>query len=301
MGSPLKVQLETSNRKPSPRWNPFIVLLKRATLKVIPIMTPPLTALPPMPLTMEGSWVLHHMARIRWDQLPATAAARLEQLITDLESKNSAVFSMIGHKGDLMFVHFRQSLDEIERVDVQMSKALAGIAEIVNSYVSVIEMGLYESSVKLFESLTARGLKPHTPEWDKEIDETLTRQRAAMHPRLYPEVPPARFVCFYPMNRHRGEQRNWYALPIQDRQRQMADHGEIGRRYAGTVRQIISGSIGFDDWEWGVDLFSDTPLVFKQLIYEMRFDEASVWYGEFGAFFVGVRMRAAEATAYFAP
>ena len=249
---------------------------------------------------MEGSWLLHQMARIRWDRLPEGATARIEQLIADLESKNSGVFSMLGHKGDLLFVHFRASMDELNLVDVQVSKALAGIADIVNSYVSVVELGLYESTVKLYDALTTRGLKAHTPEWDAEIEENMKRQRAAMHTRLYPEIPGSKYVCFYPMNRHRGEHKNWYALPIQDRQRQMADHGEIGRRYAGTVRQIISGSIGFDDWEWGVDLFSDTPLVFKQLIYEMRFDEASVWYGEFGAFFVGVRMRGADVAAYFA-
>jgi chlorite dismutase len=239
------------------------------------------------------------MARIRWDKLPEDAAARVAVLIAGLESSNSAVFSMLGHKGDLLFVHFRKSIDELNAVDTQVAKALAGIADIVNSYVSVVELGLYESTVKLYEALTARGLTPHTPEWNAEIEETLKRQRAAMHVRLFPEIPPSRYVCFYPMNRHRGEHKNWYALPIQDRQRQMSDHGEIGRRYAGTVRQIISGSIGFDDWEWGVDLFSDTPLVFKQLIYEMRFDEASVWYGEFGAFFVGVRMRPEESAGYF--
>ena len=91
------------------------------------------------------------------------------------------------------------------------------------------------------------------------------------------------------MDRKRGEAANWYQLPIFDRQRMMQDHGEIGRRYAGQVRQIITGAIGFDDWEWGVDLFADDPLVFKKLIYEMRFDEASAIYALFGPFYVGLR------------
>ena len=127
-----------------------------------------------------------------------------------------------------------------------------------------------------------------------EIAETIKRQRAAMHPRLYPEVPSQKYVCFYPMDRKRGEQKNWYQLPMAERQRQMAEHGEVGRRYAGKVKQIISGSIGFDDWEWGVDLFADDPVIFKQLIYEMRFDEVSAVYALFGSFFIGLRTPAAE-------
>jgi len=94
------------------------------------------------------------------------------------------------------------------------------------------------------------------------------------------------------MNRRRGESENWYQEPMADRQRMMKEHGLIGRRYAGEVRQIITGSIGFDDWEWGVDLFAEEPLVFKKLIYEMRFDQVSAVYALFGAFYVGLRVPA---------
>jgi hydrogen peroxide-dependent heme synthase len=111
---------------------------------------------------------------------------------------------------------------------------------------------------------------------------------------LYPEIPSHRYGCFYPMDRRRGEDKNWYTLPIEERARQMGEHGLVGRRYAGDVRQIITGSIGFDDWEWGVDLFADDPLVFKKLIYEMRFDEVSAVYALFGQFYVGVRVAAAS-------
>ena len=111
-----------------------------------------------------------------------------------------------------------------------------------------------------------------------------------MRPRLYPKIPDSRYLCFYPMDRKRGEGKNWYTLPIEERQRQMEEHGMVGRRYAGKVQQIITGSIGFDDWEWGVDLFAPDPLVFKKLIYEMRFDEVSAVYALFGQFFVGVRL-----------
>jgi len=110
-----------------------------------------------------------------------------------------------------------------------------------------------------------------------------------MHPRLFPEIPKNKYICFYPMDRRRGEDKNWYTLPMEERARQMNEHGLVGRRYAGEVRQIISGSIGFDNWEWGVDLFADEPLVFKRLIYEMRFDQVSAVYAQFGMFYVGVR------------
>jgi chlorite dismutase len=102
------------------------------------------------------------------------------------------------------------------------------------------------------------------------------------------------------MNKHRGEVKNWYAEPFEERGRMMLEHGKIGRHYAGRVNQIISGAIGFDDWEWGVDLFADDPVVFKKLIYEMRFDEASVWYGEFGPFYTGLQFSPEELPRYLA-
>jgi chlorite dismutase len=158
----------------------------------------------------------------------------------------------------------------------------------------VVELGLYESTVKLYRGLVSQGVEPHSPEWNEVLEEAINRQREAMRVRLFPQIPEARYVCFYPMDRKRGEQKNWYTLPIEERQRQMDLHGKIGRRYAGKVQQIISGSIGFDDWEWGVDLFGDDPVVFKKLIYEMRFDEVSGVFSNFGAFYVGLRCGANE-------
>jgi chlorite dismutase len=92
------------------------------------------------------------------------------------------------------------------------------------------------------------------------------------------------------MDRLRGQDKNWYTVPFAERQRMMHLHGMIGRRYGDVVKQIISGSIGMDDWEWGVDLFAEDPVVFKKLIYEMRFDEVSAVYALFGQFFLGIRL-----------
>ena len=194
-----------------------------------------------------------------------------------------------------MIVHFRDSFDELKSAELRMSGLkLQAFIEPTTSYLSVVELGLYDSSVKLYRSLAERGIEPHIPEWDREVQENMNRQREAMRTRLHPKIPAARYLCFYPMDRKRGEDKNWYRLPIEERQRQMAEHGEVGRRYAGKVQQIITGSIGFDDWEWGVDLFADDPLIFKKLIYEMRFDEVSAVYAAFGAFYVGVRCPATK-------
>jgi len=134
-----------------------------------------------------------------------------------------------------------------------------------------------------------RGLERGSAEFQAAMDEEMSRQKAHMDSRLYRDVPPHKYICFYPMNKRRGEQVNWYALPLAERRAMMRSHGTIGHKYAETVTQVIAGSVGLDDWEWGVSLHSEDALVFKKLIYEMRFDPASALYAEFGPFYVGVR------------
>jgi peroxiredoxin len=261
--------------------------------------------LPAVPLTLEGASMLHQMLRVRWTawkQLSPAERARIAQEAGDAlgemereASGQSAAFSLLGHKGDLILVHFRRSFDALNKVE----RRLAGLQlwdylEPTSSYLSVVELGLYESSLKTYRDLAERGIAPFSPEWSAEIQQVMARQREAMAPRLFPDMPPHKYLCFYPMDRKRGELKNWYRLPMAERQRQMHEHGMVGRRYAGEVKQVISGSIGFDDWEWGVDLFADDPLVFKKLIYEMRFDEVSADYALFGTFYVGIRCPAAE-------
>ncbi len=259
--------------------------------------------LPAMPLTLEGLSVLHQMFRFRWPEWRKLNSSRREEIAGEAtavlspseEAGQSAVYSMLGHKGDLMLVHFRDSFDQLNAAELQLNRtALQEFLVPAHSYLSIIELGLYDSSVKLFRQLTERGVAPLSEEWNREVQETMERQRQAMHPRLYPKIPDSRYLCFYPMDRKRGEDKNWYMLPIEERQRQMEEHGTVGRRYAGKVQQIITGSIGFDDWEWGVDLFAPEPLVFKKLIYEMRFDQVSAEYAAFGQFFIGLRCPVAK-------
>ncbi len=265
------------------------------------VQAQPATELQAVPLTIEGYSVLHQMMRFRWSDWRKLAqsersviAQEASAALSEMESTGlSAVFSMLGHKADLMFVHFRNSFDELNQAELRLnSLRLNDYLEPTSSYVSVIELGLYESTIKLYRSLAERGVEPHSEEWNREVADTLARQKQAMSPRLFPKIPDTRYICFYPMDRRRGEEKNWYSLPIEDRGRQLNEHGTVGRRYADTVRQIITGSIGFDDWEWGVDLFANEPLVYKKLIAEMRYDEVSAVYSNFGIFYIGIRVPA---------
>ena len=261
------------------------------------------TDLHAVPLTIEGLSALHQMFRFRWPEWRKLSPSRQQEIAREAvavlskpeEAGQSAVYSLLGHKGDLLLLHFRDSFEELNAAELQLNRtALQEYLEPMHSYLSIIELGLYDSSVKLYRQLTERGVVPHSEEWNKELEATMERQRQAMRPRLYPKIPDSKYLCFYPMDRKRGERLNWYTLPIEERQRQMEEHGMVGRRYAGKVQQIITGSIGFDDWEWGVDLFAPEPLVFKKLIYEMRFDQVSAEYAAFGQFFVGVRCPVAK-------
>lgn len=262
------------------------------------------SAFPPVPLTLEGSSLLHQFFRFDWarwrktaqddrNRIVREAAACLQQLerASSDTPVRSALFSQLGHKGDLILVHFRDSFEALNQVELDLAQTeLYDYLDLRHSYVSVVELGLYESTRKTYEAAQAKGFAQHSPEWNAEIAASLERGKAAMAPRLFPAVPDAKYLCFYPMDRKRGEQANWYMVPFAERQRQMHEHGMIGRRYGDQVKQIISGSIGMDDWEWGVDLFADDPVVFKKLIYEMRFDEVSAVYGLFGQFFLALRL-----------
>jgi len=263
-----------------------------------------LSEFPPVPLTLEGSALLHQFFRFDWKawrscadgerkKIAAEAIAALQSLERAKADApiQTALFSELGHKGDLILVHFRESLEALNQVELDLAQTeLYDYLTPTHSYVSVVELGLYESSRKTYEAAAAKGFEEHTPEWNAEIAASLERAASAMAPRIFPAVPEAKYMCFYPMDRKRGEQVNWYTVPFAERQRMMHEHGMIGRRYGDRVKQIISGSIGMDDWEWGVDLFAEDPVVFKKLIYEMRFDEVSAVYALFGQFYIGVRL-----------
>lgn len=259
----------------------------------------------PVPLTLEGWSVLHQMFRVRWPTWNAAAPVQrrkaVDEAISTLKAMEhgangrTGLISLLGHKGDLMLIHFRESFDALNEAELALGQlSLAPFLDQTTSYLSVVELGLYSATGQLYRSLDEKGIVPGTSEWREQVDSYLAKTEKAMEPRLWPEIPSRRYVCFYPMDKKRGEEKNWYDASFDERERMMQDHGFIGRGYAGRVTQIISGSIGFDNWEWGVDLFADDPVVFKKLVYEMRFDEASALYGLFGPFYMGLQFCAEE-------
>lgn len=243
-------------------------------------------ALPPE--TLEGWYALHQLYSIDRSALRALApdarrdvrcqtAESLARLAQPDGDGWSALVSLVGSTADVLLMHFRPSLDDVG--DVQREVARAPVMQFLRPsmyFLSVAELGLYQ--------LAAHGQD------DPQKEARLRAERESPHAqrRLYPPIPADMpYVSFYPMSKRRDTGQNWYTLPLQDRVELMRSHGLTGRRYAGRVVQIITGAIGFDKWEWGVTLFARDPVDFKKLVTEMRFDEASAKYAEFGDFFVG--------------
>jgi chlorite dismutase len=248
--------------------------------------------------------------RRSWDVLDADrkavvereAAALFATLARDADA-DIGLAQVLGHKGDLMLTHYARSFDALGEVQAHVDKlALRDFLEPYESYVSMLELGLYEHTAKIHAELRDRGLKPHSDAWNEAFDAMM--REAAEEPRnagrLWARIPQRRYVCFYPMNKKRDGADNWYDTPYDVRAKLMLEHGKIGRSFHGHVTQVISGSIGFDDWEWGVDLYADDPLIFKKLVYTMRFDEASSRFGEFGRFWTGMQFSVAQLGVFLA-
>jgi peroxiredoxin len=228
--------------------------------------------------TLDGWYALHDFRHIDWTAWKSMTPQEQQRAEDDLrtyitaasaadEQKTGsfAFYSIVGQKADFVFVHLRETLEELNALETQFNKtSFADITIPAHSYVSIVELSNYMA-------------KPGTD--PMESPEILAR--------LKPSMPKAKHLCFYPMNKRRSGNDNWYMLSMEERREMMRSHGMIGRSYAGKVKQIITGSVGFDDWEWGVTLFADEALQFKKLVYEMRFDEVSARFGEFGDFYVG--------------
>ena len=260
---------------------------------------------PLVPETLEGWSVLHLMYRVGWDSVRRLGDGDLQRMSDEAvralavpDAGATAFVQMLGHKADLMFICFRRDFEQLAQAQVAVSRTeLHTILQATTSYVSVVELGMYEMTGKLHQQLGARH-KPGSDDFESAFDAEMETQRQRVMNRLFIELLKSRYVCFYPMNKRRGEGNNWYSESFERRAAMMREHGMIGRTYSGKVTQVISGSIGFDDWEWGVDLFAQDPLVFKKLIYEMRFDEASARFAEFGPFYTGLQFAPAQLAVY---
>jgi len=253
---------------------------------------------------------MFRLDRRRWDALDdgrRTAAEReareLFAAFAQAGDTDLGLAQLLGHKGDVMLTHYAHSFDRLAEMQTQVDKlALRDVLEPMESYVSILELGLYEHTAKIHAELRDRGLKPHSAQWNDAFDAMLAEAGAEPRNagRLWARIPRRRYTCFYPMNKKRDGADNWYDTPYDERAKLMLEHGKIGRSFHGLVTQVISGSIGFDDWEWGVDLYADDPLVFKKLVYTMRFDPASSRFGEFGRFWTGMQFSVAQLGVFLA-
>lgn len=228
--------------------------------------------------TLDGWYTWHDFRTINWpawrsasEQVRTKAVAELLELAryysgVDRDRQGSyGQYTVAGHKADLLYIHMRPTLDELIELKSEFNKTrFAEFTSNPYSYISVVELSTYS------------GAPGQDPMADPRVQA-----------RLKPSLPKGNYVCFYPMDKRRQGNDNWYMLTMEERRGMMKSHGLIGRSYAGKVTQIITGSVGLDDWEWGVTLYADDALQFKKLVYEMRFDEVSARYGEFGSFYVG--------------
>ncbi|ALX49848.1 hydrogen peroxide-dependent heme synthase [Lentibacillus amyloliquefaciens] len=225
--------------------------------------------------TLDGWYCLHDMRTIDWtswkkisNEERIEAIDGLKELLTkweaveEAENGSHALYKIVGQKADVMFMFLRPTMDELSDIETEFNKSkFAEFLIPAHSYVSVVELSQYSGN--------------------SSADDPKTRER------LYPILPKWEHVSFYPMDKRREGDENWYSLNFKERARLLYEHSKTGRQYAGEVKQIITGSFGFDDWEWGVTLFAHDVLQLKKIVYEMRFDEVSALYGEFGEFFVG--------------
>jgi chlorite dismutase len=259
--------------------------------------------------TVEGWFALHQMFAYdrpvlramtgdRFSGAARAAVSTIDAMAGPAEGGWTVVVPLVGSRADAMLVHLRPSLDDLAAVQARLGcLALFDAMKLQYSFLSVTEVGMYHVAARAVRDARERGGEVGDDAFREQLAARIERERSAEHVqrRLYPTPPEEMpYVSFYPMSKRRVDGQNWYTLPVEERSRMMVAHGLTGRRYAGRIMQIVSGAIGLDAWEWGVTLFARDPLDFKKIVTEMRFDEASANYAEFGEFYVGRRTSAGD-------
>ena len=245
----------------------------------------------------EGWGVLHLFFHFRRAMLedPVHAAGDFVQRVKELDSREDyqvIPFSVLGQKADFGLMLLGPDLDVLDAFATELPQTAlgAGLAPAA-SYVSLTEGSEYTSTADDERArLAAEGVAPDSPEMEEKVAAFEKRMADYLQHRLYPDLPRKKVIGFYPMSKKRDVGANWYQLPFEQRKAIMGGHAKVGRSYRGRVLQLITGSTGLDDWEWGVTLFVDDPATLKEIVYEMRFDEASAAYADFGPFVTGLVM-----------
>lgn len=250
------------------------------------------------PLEASAGWgVLHLFYRVdrtRAEDEPGGAKQVLGAIDAFVDDDHQVLtFAVLGHKADLGVMALGPDLARLQTLQQELGRAPLALTY---SYVSLTELSEYGAT----EDDERKRLRDEEKVRDAaEIERRLVEWRARIEKyreqRIHPRLPMKRAICFYPMSKRRGPNANWYDLPFKERKQLMAGHATVGRTYAGRVLQLITGSTGIDDWEWGVTLLADDPAALKEIVYEMRFDEVSARFGEFGPFVTGLVLEPAEA------
>jgi len=214
----------------------------------------------------------------------ANAPSRLQSFVTS------------GHRADFGLFLLDKDPLKLDAVKQAIRSSKLGTALIPTaSFVSITEVSEYVPTVEQYAAkLVATGTNVDDPSYPAKVKAYENRLPMMNKQRLYPEAPEWPVICFYPMNKIRHPNANWYQLPFSERSALMAEHATSGIKFAGKVSQLITASTGFDDWEWGVTLWSRTPEYIKEIVYTMRFDTASARYAEFGPFYIGYMMSPEE-------
>jgi peroxiredoxin len=248
-------------------------------------------------VTPSVGWgVLHLFYVVDREQAEAEpqGAKRVLDAVSSLEADAHQVltFAVLGHKADLGVMALGPDLARLQAFQHELA---AAPLDLVDSYVSLTELSEYTTTddderrrLAVEEGLAGAELEARLDAW---------RDRMASYQenRIHPQLPRKQMICFYPMSKRRDSGANWYALPFEERKALMGGHARVGRRYAGRVLQLITGSVGLDDWEWGVTLLADDPVALKEIVYEMRFDEVSARFAEFGPFVTGLLLEPGDA------
>lgn len=253
------------------------------------------------------SHFFYRWKRARVEALSPAARREGQRLFVEILDPQAAgaperlqTFVVCGHKADFGWLALDADPLVINGLHQRLlSSPLGPAIEPAWSFVSLTEVSEYLPTVEQFgQRLQAEGHAPDSPEYRTQLAGYERRLEIMLRQRLHPDLPVWPALCFYPMNKRREAHANWFLLEFAQRARLMAEHGESGMKFSGKVTQLVTGAVGLDDWEWGVTLWARNPELLKEIVYRMRFDEASAKYGQFGPFYVGYLQTAAEILAH---
>jgi len=251
----------------------------------------------------QGIHVMHlfyAVDRVRWAQvdpgISTNTLRSLEALCKDHSATSHpkiASYAGVGGKADLAFILYAAELGQLAQMHRDLEACFPpGTLQKVYSFLSVTELSEYGTTDEDNRNflINQEKLQPDTEQFSTRLAELTKRKQEYEKYRLYPEMPDWEVMGFYPMNKRRSGGDNWYMLDFAARKKLMGGHARVGRKFAGRISQLITGSTGIDDWEWGVTLMAHQIDALKQIVYEMCFDEVSARYGEFGPFYINMRM-----------